>query len=117
MWPPSSGYPACASRPPAPRKCSAWRCIFDTHTHTHHRTRTTAHTQHYNHQFVTRETYSPIIARHPRHTTQINESKDRLEHILASLKDAFIALDSQQRYTYVNSNAAEMLGARKQRTY
>jgi PAS domain S-box-containing protein len=48
---------------------------------------------------------------------QINESKDRLEHILASLKDAFIALDSQQRYTYVNSNAAELLGARKQRTY
>jgi sensor histidine kinase regulating citrate/malate metabolism len=36
---------------------------------------------------------------------------------LASLKDAFIALDSQQRYTYVNNNAAEMLGSRKQRTY
>ncbi len=72
--------------------------------HTHNTTATNS----------SRETYSSIIT----HVTlQINESKDRLEHILASLKDAFIALDSQQRYTYVNSNAAEMLGARKQRTY
>jgi PAS domain-containing protein len=47
---------------------------------------------------------------------QIQEGKQRLEDILASLKDAFIALDPQQRYTYVNSNAAQMLGARKQGT-
>jgi sensor histidine kinase regulating citrate/malate metabolism len=47
---------------------------------------------------------------------QIQEGKQRLEDILASLKDAFIALDPQQRYTYVNNNAAQMLGARKQGT-
>jgi DNA-binding response OmpR family regulator len=33
-----------------------------THTHTH-----TPHTHDNHHQLTTRETYSPIIARHPRH--------------------------------------------------
>ena len=88
------------------------------HAHTHTRTPHTPHTRtrttttNSSHAKLTRPS---LLATHV--TMQINESKDRLEHILASLKDAFIALDSQQRYTYVNSNAAEMLGARKQRTY
>jgi PAS domain-containing protein len=47
---------------------------------------------------------------------QIQESKERLEFILASIQDAFIALDDQQRFTYVNANAAIMLGANKEGT-
>jgi PAS domain S-box-containing protein len=47
---------------------------------------------------------------------QIQESKERLEFILASIQDAFIALDDKQRFTYVNVNAARMLGAKREGT-
>jgi PAS domain-containing protein len=37
-----------------------------------------------------------------------------LERILASIQDAFISLDSRLRYTFVNNNAAVLLGAKKE---
>jgi PAS domain-containing protein len=45
---------------------------------------------------------------------QVTEGKERIERILAGIQDAFVALDIQQRYSFVNSNAAIMLGAKKE---
>lgn len=45
---------------------------------------------------------------------QVHEVKERLERILASIQDAVVSLDSRQRYVFVNSNAAVLLGAKKE---
>jgi PAS domain-containing protein len=45
---------------------------------------------------------------------QVTEGKERIERILAGIQDAFVALDVQQRYSFVNTNAAIMLGAKKE---
>jgi len=47
---------------------------------------------------------------------QLQERKERLENILASIQDAFVALDSCMRCAYANNNAAAMLGAKKEGT-
>jgi PAS domain-containing protein len=45
---------------------------------------------------------------------QVTEGKERLERILASIQDAFLSLDARLRYTFVNNNAAILLGAKKE---
>ena len=45
---------------------------------------------------------------------QVTEGKERLERILAAIQDAFMSLDARQRYSFVNANAAVMLGAKKE---
>jgi len=44
----------------------------------------------------------------------VTEGKERLERILATIQDAFMSLDARQRYSFVNANAAVMLGAKKE---
>jgi PAS domain-containing protein len=46
--------------------------------------------------------------------TQVDEGKERLERILAAIQDAFMSLDARQRYSFVNANAANLLGAKKE---
>jgi DNA-binding response OmpR family regulator len=45
---------------------------------------------------------------------EVHEGKERLERILASIQDAFVTLDAQLRYSFVNANAAVLLGAKKE---
>lgn len=45
---------------------------------------------------------------------QVNEAKERLERIISSIQDAFVSLDRNLRYSFVNDNAALILGARKE---
>jgi PAS domain-containing protein len=46
----------------------------------------------------------------------VSEGKERLESILASIQDAFVSLDTRKRYSFVNANAAVLLGAKKEGT-
>jgi PAS domain-containing protein len=46
----------------------------------------------------------------------VAEGKERLERILASIQDAFVSLDARLRYSFVNTNAALLLGAKKEGT-
>jgi len=52
------------------------------------------------------------------HTLRMDvaEGKERLERILASIQDAFVSLDARLRYSFVNTNAALLLGAKKEGT-
>lgn len=43
----------------------------------------------------------------------MGEAKEGMERILASIQDAFIAFDSDCRFTFVNDNAALLCGAEK----
>jgi DNA-binding response OmpR family regulator len=45
---------------------------------------------------------------------KVKESKKMLEGVLASIQDAFLALDDRQRYTFVNVNAARLLEAEEE---
>lgn len=47
----------------------------------------------------------------------MSEAKERLERIIASIQDAFISLDRNLRYAFVNDNAALLFGAHKEGTY
>jgi PAS domain S-box-containing protein len=44
----------------------------------------------------------------------VHNVRERLERILASIQDAVVSLDSRLRYVFVNSNAAVLLGAKKE---
>jgi DNA-binding response OmpR family regulator len=48
---------------------------------------------------------------------EVHEVRERLERILASIQDAVVSLDSRLRYVFVNSNAAILLGAKKEGTH